>query len=494
MENFKLRLEFVRSETSLESRGLTCEGLRLKIEQQDIFHSLKDREIALYFLGQIKERFRNGLIDERGYNEALAALDTLVPVKDEKGRRRIANIIITSQMEQTIQSRIDSKEVDVTAPEGSWGKLPEEVKRQIARNCSLIIEMTTNCTVRCPFCAFANKGPIQEKMSFESILSVLSYFRDNQPIVPDLYEAEALYWGTDPFDAKWIVEGKELDYSDLALEYWRMMRERQSFLYTSTAIPLGEEFRVLRFADVFIRKKRESQINQFNHFRISRTNANTTRVEAIIKVLEALHGKVALEDENLLEITANRDKNVALRGKAWDKEIQRLSTWDIVGPNCRDGVVIGAKSVDGIIMEAASNEIPQGETRFPIIQEAEGVTTYSIPRHQESPDFRTSTPEEIYPDPVIVKVVFTNEGMQIQEVKVSDNPHRAFLRMVGLFRSCAIKRGGEIRHITEGDKAEFSRLLQREARLVRSYLDSGAKNKAMEMFMDFFKKHGFIDS
>ncbi|MCS7091847.1 MAG: hypothetical protein NZM26_00635, partial [Patescibacteria group bacterium] len=127
MENFKLRLEFVRSETSFESRGLTCEGLRSRIEKQDVFHSLKDREIALYFLGQIKEKFRNGLIDERGYNEALATLDTLVPVKDEKGRRRIANIIITSQMEQTIQSRIDSKEVDVTALEGSWGKLPEEV-------------------------------------------------------------------------------------------------------------------------------------------------------------------------------------------------------------------------------------------------------------------------------------------------------------------------------------------------------------------------------
>lgn len=67
--------------------------------------------------------------------------------KHEDGNRQIADIKITPLMEEKIKSRIHSKEVEVTSKHGSWGKLPEVVKKQIVKNNSLAIEMTTNCTV-----------------------------------------------------------------------------------------------------------------------------------------------------------------------------------------------------------------------------------------------------------------------------------------------------------------------------------------------------------
>lgn len=466
--------------------------LRLRIFEEGIFLSPVDREIANDILDALKKRLKAKEIDIFPYCAAVGALDKLVPIKNQRGYRKIADINITPLMEKTILSRIESEEVDVAAQEGSWGILPGEVRRLIADNCNLLIEMATNCTVRCSFCALANKGAIEKKMSFDSVLAIVKFFHDNQKIPGDRYVTDGLYWGTDPFDTKWRTGDGELDYSNLAEEYWKTAQGKQRDLYTSTAVPIGEEMRVLRFAGIFAQKKKEGEIRSSIPLRISLTNANKERVGCMRVVLEALHGSSVISPD-IIEISENRSDKVAMRGNAWTDENQIISTWDVTGPNCRDDVVIGVNSVDGVIMQAASNERPIGEIRFPVMQVSEGAARYTIPCHQHKANLQSARLNDIYPPSSVVEIEVNNSGsLQVAARTLTEDPHRAFLRMVGVFHRMAVLRGGKFKDITPADKAEFCKILASEIELVQSYLDLGSDNWSMKAYMKLFKGEGYF--
>jgi hypothetical protein len=478
--------------------------LRLRMGAPEIFHSPLDRTIAIGFLDRLEERQREGLMAPDEYARAITALDDLVPRRNARGLRQIADKTVTPRMEELIASRINSREVDVASPEGSWGSLPEAVKREIARCSNPMIEMLPNCTVGCAFCGGSNKGAIEGKMSRSSILEIIKYFRDNQPCQDEEQREDLLYWNMDPFDAKWLAPesavgggsvgspgstGSEADYNDLAENYRNLMTGYNRNLYTSTAVPLGEELRVLRFADGVIERGMEGE------FRMSLNDANARRVGDIKTILDAIYDRPV--PASVMKISINRSKSYTRQGKAWltHIDVDNLSPMDVIGPGGVEGPVIGLNSVDGVLMVGASNERPVGEERFPVAKMTGGLMTYTIPKYFfQDPQMLVYTKiKEIYPDPQVVEITYDDVGgVTIQERTVTGNPHRALLRMAGVFRHFAVKMGGETDKISAEDKYIFKMFLAKDIELIRAHLASNPDNVAMRIFMERWERDGFV--
>ncbi len=478
MPRFDAKSTYFRAENS--SQQVSKEMLLERIADKSLFNSERDISIAKDILQRLCTRREEGRISEPRYLACLDSLDTLIPKRNEKNWRVIGGISISPVMESTIKSRLTSKEMDVAGKGGSWGSLHPDVKTEIASVANMIIEMTGTCTVKCSFCALSEKGPIERKISFSSLEKILKFYRNNQKIPSYQHKSDALYWGTDPFDAKWENEkGEELDYSDVAQMYWRIMKGKQRFLYSSTAMPIGEELRILNFADMFLDKKEKEEINSLNNFRISRTNVNEKRVDAIKCILESLHGTLVPSD---IDLSNNRNNNESKAGKKWDEDFDSLSTWDVVGPNCRDGVIVGVDAVTAVVMEASSNERPRGESRFSIVQKSsDGSVEYTIPHHRESPNSGDRA-ETYYLDTDVTKIKI-DKNKSVREVQtITDNPHRAFLRMVYAYSTY---KGDE--NIENSDRDDFQKRYQSEIDLVNIYLNSGSSNKAMTRFMSHFR-------
>ncbi|HSX16148.1 MAG TPA: hypothetical protein VLF40_05125 [Candidatus Saccharimonadales bacterium] len=401
------------------------------ITEQGRFHSEKDRSIALSIAGRLEERSRYGRLSDGEYLAAAASLRALVPTDNGRGGRQIDGKTIVPAMEERIRSRLASPEIDIAAPDGSWGRLPKIVKNYITRGGSDIsMELTANCTVGCSFCALANKGPISAKASFDSALAVMQYFISNQPPDPTGRQLDYLYYGTDPFDAKWVADAsnpEDRDYSDLAAAYRRIAGPARS-LGTTTAVPLGEELRVLDFMDRVL-TGRDLYGQHCEWARISTTDVNASRVEHIRTLLRALH-PITHSD-----ILANDVRNnVAARGSALSSTTKTFNLWDITGPDCYDGVLIGVHSADSLIMQGASHERPNGSLRTPVETKQGSVTRYAVPRHQKKPFFDgNSRVGGIYPDVAVDVFEVDEEGVMSQHSEhMSQDPHRALLRLAGL--------------------------------------------------------------
>ena len=487
MENAKVTINVDTASTpkTLET-GAQIES---RVRDEKLMPLEKDRQIALSLYDKLNQRFAKGEMTETQHAEALTALNTLIPTFNEKGWRKIADINISPAMETTIKSRLDSKEHDLTDPNESWGKLPLVVKQEIAKHSNMIIEMTGTCTVRCSFCAFADKGPIQDKISLNSLGELLRFFKDNQKISWSVSKTDSLYWGTDPFDAKWKGTDTDYDYSDVANLYWNTMNPGSRSLYTSTAMPIGEELRIVNFADKMLEAKKNGKASKFTMLRLSRTNANTKRVDAVEKIISALHGTVSEKD---LEFSTNRNENEAKSGKKWEGETGLITTWDILGPNCRDDVVVGVHRVDSVVMEASSNERPQGESRLPILDadSTDDVQTYTIPHHTEKPDNFEGSMYSSYPNIVVTKIRIEGGKASTVEMEIKDNPHRAFLRMVGVLQGL-FKKHTENK-VPKEAKEEYKNRLSEELQLIQGYLDLGGNNTAMVDYIKYFKARGYI--
>ena len=465
--------------------------LLLRIENSENFHSPVDQDIARDVLARLDGRLESGAIVLQEYERAVVGLEFLVPRLRVDGKRRIGDKLISPPMEKTIASRLDAEEVDLFTEDAYWGGLPDVVKKTVVEKSSLIMEMTSGCTVKCSFCSLAKKGAIKKKISFDSVLKLLEFFRDGQDVPGDTVKSDGLYWGTDPFDAKWLVDGSEYDYSDLAEAYWKLMEGEDRFLYSSTAIPLGEELRILKFADKLIEKKRSGEISEFNRLRISCTNVNEQRALAIMGVLSALYGDYSFDTNPIL--SDNRHENVAMTGGDWDNP-NEISNWDVLGVNCRDGVVISPDSVDALIMEAGSNERPVGESRFPIlVDENDEESIYFVPHHAQNP------PKDelagIYPDTKYTRVRVKRDkkwymrGVSKKEYTL-ENIHRTFLRVVGMFDYFCT----QFDH-PEGWSSEvvgkFMFCTKADLRAVQAYVEGDeSNNRAMASYLHFFEECG----
>jgi hypothetical protein len=262
-------------------------------------------------------------------------------------------------------------------------------------------------------------------------------------------------------------------------------------LYTSTAVPIGEEFRVINYADKLLQSKKNGEANMYTNLRISLTNANSKRVEAIKAVIGAMHNKPFSDWD--VSITDNKNDHEARTGKKWEQDWNDLDDWDIIGPNCRDDVVVGVRSVDCVIMEGSSNERPKGESRFPVLDDSGGeAQIYTIPHHTQKSDNFVRDMFDLYPNTKITEIRLEN-GVStpiISEREIVGNPHRAFLRMVGVASALIEKYGAD--KIPAKMKKEYKKKLSQDIQLVQGYIDSGANNKAMETFLDYFKGNGYI--
>lgn len=485
--------------TSISQKPTAENMVQLLWNENACFHSEVDRKIATDFLIRIHERLVRGVINQETYSKAIDGLNFLIPKQNERGLRVIGDIILTPGRERLIRSRIEAKEVDITAPTGSWGSLPEVVKREIAGVSNFFIEMTDGCTNGCSFCFIAKKRPIREKMSFSGLERLLTFIKEYGKLPGHFRTLDHHYWGSDPFDAKWVVGGQEYDYLDFAKRYWSIIGIRKSALFVSTAIPIGEEFRVLRFADFLVNMYRQKLLTDYNCLRISLTNANKLRVEAIVRILEAsidnfsANPSTGSDISQIIEISENRDTNPRRMGSMWRSDLQKVNLNNII-PLCSDTMTIHCHSITGNIMQAASNERPDGFLYVPIMKtEYSGkrkiyTIVHSRDRVPSEKHFDLiNYVDQTYPNPQITTIV--EEGLNIsKDVRtISDDPHRALLRLLDAYLC-------EFAGVWfPGEKRSFRKKLHNEFEVIEKHVATGAINKSIDYFMYFFNNNKRIE-
>jgi hypothetical protein len=458
-----------------------CETQQFILEK-GLFHSDRDQKIALMLAEGICNAFIAGNLSSGELDETLQSLQALVPVDNGSGKRKIDDKTLPPFIETKIASRLASKEVDIAGDEGSWGRLPEVVKSlAISHESELRVELTTNCTVGCSFCEIADKAPVEEKASFDSVVSVIRYFSDKQYIRPGTLRSDILYWGTDPFDAKWEATDtslEEKDYTDIANAYNEINKGRARGLFTSTSIPIGEEFRVLNFANEFLGKMWMPQ--SVGTLRFSATNYNASRLEHIQNIIKALH------PQTYKQVVVNKvPEHTALRGNKLGHD-RTIDLWDITGPNCRDAIIIGPRQVDGIYMQGASNERPTGEVREPVETHPKGEdkVVYTIPRQCIRPGLQgTDLVERIYPDTILDVVEISGEIVSISEREMTNDPHRALLRIAGALTH--YKKASERQWADYyGFKDEFEEIFSPDILIIQDYLRNGGDNWVMRRILN----------
>lgn len=453
--------------------------------EQGNFHSEVDRLIATDLYNAIEENAARGLVGPETRAEALNSLQALVPIVGEDGRRLIDGRQLSAATERWIASRLDSPEVDMIGPKGSWGRLPEQVKAEIvAPGAELRMELTTNCTVACSFCSFANKGEIAAKASFASVVAIMSEFTANQAPTDEDMQVDSLYWGTDPFDPKWRNGGSEHDYRDLAKAYAALTEGSNRRLGTSTAVPIGEEFRIMDFVKM-------THEQGWLPVRISQTDTNARRVDHMMKVVAAAipGGGAAAR-----AVPFQRRQGAALRGQsAWDRaDPESIRPWDIIGPNCADGVVVSVNGAYGVIMQGASIERPHGEIRELVEagEDEQGNKRYTVPAQNVRDENEPWS--SAYPDIPVTTFTFDSAGQLIErriEVRTND-PHRAMLRLMGAWSF--LRASGATQN--PNARTLFMQRFAESVDTVRKHLGSSRANPSMIKALRILAEDGLIEN
>ena len=396
-------------------------------------------------------------------------------------------------------------------PEGSLGSLPELVRRIIARKSNLTIEMTRGCTNACPFCPVAEKGPVVEKIRFDNLEKIFRYYKQYNKTPKSLVKPDLLYEGSDPFDVKWIIDGEEYDYLSVVKRYLLTMREYSS-LFTSTAVPIGEEFRVFQLADLLLQIYERKLWPDINILRISLTDANANRVAALQSILGALYtnpfrGDKDEKDENEkmgILISANRNRFAKRTGKAWIKGKGQISLRDMYGIWCDDSMIIRLHDVRGRITHAASNERPEGYAIVPVkhLFKKSGVTRYSIVHFHLNTPFGSRGElykfKKIYSNPRLSVLDEKSGKWKKKEITLPLDPHRALLRLVSYLDYLILKRGRG--NYTQTDKQTFRKHLDHEVKTVIRYMVQLKRRKpegfnwSMTVLIKYLREYGFIDS
>jgi len=453
------------------------------IERGD-FHSEADRNIAVGLYEAIEENAADALIAPEIRLEALTSLRALVPVVGEDGRRRIDGRPLSIATERWIASRLGSPEVDMTSPDGPWGRLPQPVREEItAPGAELRMELTTHCTVACTFCSFADKGQIAAKASFESAVAIMKEFTANRVPAHAATQVDSLYWGTDPFDIKWGNGSEERDYRDLAKVYEALTEGNNRKLGTSTAVPIGEEFRILAFAQL-------THERRWLKMRLSQTEANAGRIGHMMKILAAA---VPGSEADVHPVTFQRRQGPALRGQnAWNRvKPEDIRPWDIIGPNCADGVVVSVNGAYGVIMQGASIERPHGEIREPVEAglDEQGNRRCVVPSQNVRVD--ADDGQDVYPDIPVTSFTLNPSGEVIErrtEVRAND-PHRAMLRLMGAWTY--LRSSGAVRNADA--VTLFRQRFGESVDVVRRYLSNGNANPSMIKVLGILAKDGLIE-
>jgi|CXWL01.1.fsa_nt_gi hypothetical protein len=470
-------IEAVESRSSLSS--LIWE-LGLRVQDKGVLPFEKD----FFFVTSLMDRMDNLHPEsrKRGYE----ALDRLVPKRGHDGCRIIAGRRISPKVETLISSRINAQETDNLSPDKAFASLPKKVREliQTSGNFGISLEMTDRCTVQCDFCGVADKGNISGKVSFESILGMIELFHHDSymnGVYATKTPSDSFYWGTDPFDARWLdATGEDLDYVDI-IEGHRKICGITRAIYTSTAIPIGEELRVAAALMLFIEGRQKKSISTYSGFRISVNNSNKIRAEAVQTLIEAIYQKPVADLG--VEISPNRSKDFLLAGEKVTEPTQ-VTMADVIGVNCMDGIIVGPGGIDVVIMAGTSSEIMSGEIRIPFSEVHEdGAIEYRVPRYYFKPRFSSDDdPKSYYPDPQLSLVVVFPDGRMVERVDVlRDNPYRTHVRVAAIL---------SLRELAEKDRSrkkikELRELISNDVSLMRRHLKvcweaTGKRNIMME--------------
>jgi len=481
----------------------TFEEVSLQIEAGS-FHSERDRQLARATMARLEQ----AAVPDALLGPALTSLQALIPRQGETEKRQIDGKTIPPAIEARIASRLKGAEVDITAEGGSWGSLPEKVKETIAA-CSggLGLEITSQCTVACSFCV-ADKGPIQSKASFDSVLGVVDYFVRHQPHEDDSGQpwerSDHLYWDTDPFDAKWAasergygdfdgLDHSDLDYDDLARAYRERTEGRNRHLFTSTAIPLGEEFRVLNFAIEHLQRNNHPDFRQRSQdegFRISITPANAGRANHILNIVKALSSN---DDQyRRVQVSDVRKKIVPRGERMWESPPDELTTWDILGPNCIDGTIISPKTVYRVYMQGASPESPAGEVKKSVMQRSsDGATVYHVPVAQYKPNVKFSHPSDAYRPVEMYELEYGPNGEFVTSghYMYPTDPFRALARVAfGIERYRDLTTRRKIGQTIAA--ADFGAYFRPAVAQIVGHLAGGHENVAMQQVLEMLSENG----
>jgi hypothetical protein len=479
-----------------------------QLSEGGIFHSQKDQKNAQQFWELIQKKIA-GLSTEdfqglSSISDVLESFNSLLPNRSPDGRRVIAGAVLTPGLEKLIASRLNSTEVDITGTEASWGALPEHVQTAILRDYPVNVELTDTCSVNCSFCALSKRGLITRKASFNSLRKLLMQAeKAKSRNAPTFFQqTDSFYYGTDPFD--WKAKdaeaiGSELDYLDLFKLHQELLgsdTKHNRSLETSTALPLGEELRVLEFMGYVYTEIEAGRLDKQYYLRISRTNANNDRAQALHTIASFIFGTDFAGDgddtDAPIKFTSNRHNNVALAGPSWRQSREEYSTWDILGPNCRDEVIIGTQSVDMTIMMASSNQYYNGEHRQSITGKNEsGERIFSFPCYSYASISSPTPPGELYPD--VEMITYSERSLIPETTTITNDPHRCFLRVVGLEYYLGTSASLKLGWPPKNEDLPFIRsVFQKDLQIVYDYLQSGAENYPMQQRMQSYMSMGLF--
>lgn len=416
----------------------------------------------------------------KGYVGAVAALDQLVPRWNPDGTRQIADKRINRKLEALIASRYLAPEISLLGQEGVWSGVPLDVRAEIQKsgNVQIILEMTNKCTVMCDFCGLADKGEIAEKVDFNSVVEITyGYYADGERggIYESCIPLDHYYWGSDPFDTRWFRKstGVDLDYGDILERHAEICGKRR-VVYTSTAIPIGEELRVLRAFLWYLQARKDGKIGNVSTFRFSTTDINEHRLRQILTVAESLYGTD--QKQFGVVISRNRNENSFLAGNGALKP-KEFTPSDVIGVNCMDSLVVTLEGLQCFIMEGTSTEMTRGEARWQArsVMDPDGTVRYEIPKYYHKPDMLNGDPKSFFPD-VEIKTVTVHPGKKtlVRHRTLINDPHRSLLRLAAVayhyFRSQG-KYKWNPNSLSVLQKQRINGLVARDIEIVREHLE-----------------------
>lgn len=405
--------------------------------------------------------------------DVLEAVGKLVP-REEEGRIFIGTRELNKGVLNLIFSRRSAKE-----EESPFLKLPEVVRNKIVNKSQVWMEIGDHCTVACYFCGVANKGTIKTKLSFDDAY---------QTGLKILGASKTLhtYFATDPFDARWRKDNLDLDLSDLVSLWIKDVGENKNArVGVVSAVPIGEELRVLRFATMY------GYDNPKVAFELSQTSRNTERVDAINLILKKLNKKRPYPRNRSDEKVYRTGKDFLLA--------EDIKPQEMLGPTCGDYVVVSPNSVDAIYSVATDMEYPNGIIRLPIATEKDGKMVYSFPKFHGSPGipFNTDLLKYVESPDVILMVQKINDEWKVStEHPLEKNPHRAFLRLLATVNALFQGEGRLPDKFTDWEFYETAsayermwtpKFLRSDLEIVEGYLEKH-NDRWMKKYLDWILK------
>lgn len=447
---------------------------------------------------QMMNRMSHNAATPEEHLAGLHSLLYLIPWIDDAGKKHIGNITVTPRLEAMMKSRVTATEVTGQDTD-HWFSLPAAVKKAIKTVANPMFQLTDRCTVHCSMCGVADNGPTQKKLGMNGVINMMRNidavrygYYPPQPFNSRI-ETNTFYWNTDPFDAKWAQptdDGQHqfiYDYPDLADYYWDNNRPTRYYLYSSTAIPIGQELPILRFLTDEIARDEEKP-GRMIMSRISITNGNQKRALALKNVLQTAYKKVP---EPRIHFTDNRNATAYLAGNAW-QEPSDVTYGDVIGITCRDQVVISPNGLYNTVMAGSSNEVPNGQLNSPLVtHNPDGTTTFSIVHQQVNSDLNYQDVSTFFPDTVYTCMKYLGENLLSKEtVTDTKNPQRALLRVAATMAKFICPNiyydRRSLRYPLTNLDAKTRDFISRQIRpadvhLIDSHLATGADNISMKL-------------